>query len=331
VTAAALSHRIIMNDGIRPVNPRKDMGAIADLIQEAFGQEMDPNGSRLVRDMKAFSRAGFLGWILGRFFLPQAAYPMGFVWQEGGRVVGNASLIRVDGFPQRWVMANVAVDPVYRRRGIGWNLILASLEMAKSKKASEILLQVLSSNQLALDLYTSLGFKPLGTRTTWSRSPNKEMMGSVDTGASRMRSEGEWKDQFALAERIHPEGLIWPYPLTSSIFDVWDLSRVNFQEKGRHWVWFDGDRLLGSLTVRTTLEHSTLRFILLVDPEARGEIEAPLVSAGLMAFAHRNMRIVMDYPAGYAQQDFEKLGFQTERTLSWMMKQLNQSEQALGK
>jgi ribosomal protein S18 acetylase RimI-like enzyme len=327
VTAATLLSRKATRNGIRPVNPRSDMGAIADLIQEAFDQDMDPIGNQLVRDMKAFSRAGFLGWLLGRLFLPQAAYPMGYVWEEDGQVVGNASMLRVDGFPSRWVMANVAVDPAYQRKGIGRALIQASLEFAQKKKAREVILQALSSNQVAQVLYASLGFKPLSTRTTWSRRRSQMMLGNVDTGAARLRAEGEWHDQLALAERLHPEGLVWPYPLTPSIFHVSGFSAFFFQENSQHWVWFEGHRLLGSLTARFSIQRSTVRFILMVEPEAQGEIEANLVNAGLMAFAHRRVRIVMDYPSGIAIQDFQGLGFEVERTLTWMSKHLDGSGQ----
>jgi ribosomal protein S18 acetylase RimI-like enzyme len=327
VTAAALFRRNAIHRGVRPVNPRRDMEAIADLIQEAFDREMDPVGSQLVRDMKAFGRAGFLGWLFGRLFLPQAAYPMGFVWEEDGQVVGNASLLRVDGFPWRWVMANVAVDTAYRRKGIGRALIQTSLELAQKKRAKEVLLQALSSNQVVQVLYASLGFKPLGTRTTWSRGRNQRMLSNMDTGASRLRSEGEWHDQMALAERLHPEGLIWPYPLTPSLFHISGFSKFYLQENSQHWVWFEGQRLYGSLTTRYSTTRSTLRFILMVAPEAQGEIEGHLVSAGLMAFAQRRLRIVMDYPAGIAVQDLQALGFEAERTLTWMSKDLIQIEE----
>jgi len=216
VTAAALSQRKRSYSGYRPVNTRKDMGAIADLIQKAFNQEMDPVGSRLVREMRTFSRMGIFGWLLGRLFLPQAAYPMGYVWEEDGRVVGNASLLRVEGFPNRWVMANVAVESAYRRKGIGRALIQASVELAKKRHAQEILLQVLSSNQVAQVLYASLGFRPLSTRTTWTRDRNERMPINPDPGTVRRRASGEWREQLALAERLHPEGLVWPYPLTAT-------------------------------------------------------------------------------------------------------------------
>jgi ribosomal protein S18 acetylase RimI-like enzyme len=320
VTAAALSRRRKATRGIRAVNPRKDMGAIADLIQEAFGHEMDPVGNRLVREMRAFGQAGFLGWLFGRLFLPQAAYSMGFVWEEENRVVGNASLLRVEGFPSRWVMANVAVNPAHQGRGIGRSLIQASMDLAQKRNAKELILQVESSNQIAQVLYASLGFRPLCTRTIWRRSRGERNPFNVDTGSVRLRVEGEWKDQLALADRLHPEGLIWPYPLTSSLFYSSGFSKILFINRDQHWVWFEGHRLLGSLTARMSSDPATIRLVLIVDPEVRGEIERPLICVALSGLVKKQVGVVLDYSAGIAHNDLQELGFRPQRTLTWMAK-----------
>jgi GNAT superfamily N-acetyltransferase len=322
MTAAALSQRKRSFSGYRPVNPRKDMGAIADLIQEAFNQEMDPIGSRLVREMKIFSRGGIFGWLLGRIFLPQAAYPMGYVWEEDGRVVGNASLLRVEGFPFRWVMANVAVASAHRGKGIGKALIQASIELAQKRNARELLLQVLSLNQVAQVLYASLGFHPLSTRTTWIRARHERMTVEAEPSDVRPRASGEWKDQLALAERLHPEGLVWPYPLTSTLFHLSGLSSFFYQELYQHWVWYEGERLMGSLTTRQSTERSTLRLILMVSPEMRGKIETSLITCALKSRPNRRIQYILDYPAGVAEENLKTLGFQAQRTLTWMSKEL---------
>ena len=326
MTAAALSQRKRSFSGYRPVNPRKDMAAIADLIQEAFNQEMDPVGSRLVREMKTFSRGGIFGWLLGRIFLPRAAYPMGYVWEEDGRVVGNASLLRVEGFPFRWVMANVAVGSAYRGKGIGRALIQASIELAQKRNARELLLQVLSSNQVAQVLYASLGFHPLSTRTTWIRARHERMPVEAEPSAVRPRASGEWKDQLALAERLHPEGVVWPYPLTSSLFHLSGFSSFFYQELNQHWVCYEGERLMGSLTARQSTERSALRLILMVSPEMRGKVEASLIYCALKSRSNRRVRYILDYPAGVAEEDLKALGFQTQRTLTWMSKDLFESK-----
>jgi GNAT superfamily N-acetyltransferase len=298
------------------------MGAIADLIQEAFNHEMDPVGSRLVRDMRTFSQGGIFGWLLGRLFLPQAAYPMGYVWEEDGRVVGNASLLRVEGFPNRWVMANVAVKSAYRRKGIARALIHACIELAKRKKAQELFLQVKSANQAAQVMYASLGFRPLSTRTAWTRSRMEKIKEMPVSRSVRPRATGEWKDQLELAERLHPEGILWPYPLTASLFHVSGWSRLFYQELSQHWVLYEGRELLGSITIRQSTERTTLRLILLVAPEHHGKFEKALLSTALNALMNRRVQLLLDYPGGVAEEQLTAFGFKPQRTLTWMSSQL---------
>jgi len=132
--------------------------------------------------MRAYGRAGVVGYWLGRIFLPPAAFPLGYVWEQDGAVVGSASLLRVDGFPERWVLANVAVEAEYRRQGIARELTKASVDLAKQRKAKELFLQVDSSNQGPQILYASMGFHPLVTRSNWVRSAKR----SIDiVGCSR--------------------------------------------------------------------------------------------------------------------------------------------------
>lgn len=322
MTAAVLTREKKPVNGVRPLDPRRDMGAIADLIESAFPLDFDPEGRRMVRDMRTFGQAGLVGYWIGRLMLPPTAYPMGFVWEEDGIVVGNASLLRVDGFPHRWVLANVVVREEYRRRGIGRALTRASIELARNRKARELFLQVDANNQGAQVLYASLGFRPHGTRGVWSRSPMQSLPPSLDHGKTRERRGGEWKLQVELADRLYPEGLVWPYPLTSRIYKHPVLQRFFSMMINRHWVWIEGDRLLGSLTARSHMENRKLRFILVVEPERRGEIERPLLSAGLKAFQDKGKILLLDYPVGAAKEDLIDLGFTSQRTLTWMSKDL---------
>jgi GNAT superfamily N-acetyltransferase len=322
VTAAILAGKNKPLYGVRPIDPRRDMGAIADLIESAFPLDFDPEGRRMVRDMRAYGQAGLLGYWIGRLVLPPAAYPLGFVWEEDGQVVGNASLLRVDGFPHRWVLANVVVRDNYRRQGIGRALTQASIDLARKRNAKELYLQVDSTNQGPQVLYASLGFHPHGTRGVWTRQVNQSIPNSLQVGKTRFRREGEWKIQLELAERTHPEGLVWPYPLTSRIYKHPLLQRFFSTMINMHWVWVENERLLGTLTARSHIENRKLRLILVVEPDRRGELEGPLLCAGLKALQGKQKILLLDYPVGMADEDLRDLGFNSQRTLTWMSKDL---------
>lgn len=319
MTAAVLSGRQPSSPALRPVDPRRDMKEVADLIETVFEHEMDPMGARMVRDMRAFSRAGIVGYLLGRLLLPAAAYPKGFVWEEDKGIIGNASLLRVQGFPERWVLANIAVRSDYRRRGIGRELTQACIKFAREQGARELFLQVDSSNQGAQVMYAALGFRPLITRSIWRGGKSSVVLPSADIGHARIRRDGEWTEQLALAERLHPEGLVWPYPLTASMYKQSVLDRLLGSIVHRHWVWVESGRMLASLAVRYTADQGRWRLILVVEPEMRGQLERPMLNAALSVLSGARREMVLDYPPGLADQDFNDLGFKAQRTLTWML------------
>jgi ribosomal-protein-alanine N-acetyltransferase len=61
-----------------------------------------------------------------------------------------------------WHVMNIAVDPSARRRGVGRGLLEEMFERAGADAAYT--LEVRTSNQAAISLYESLGFRGVGTR-----------------------------------------------------------------------------------------------------------------------------------------------------------------------
>jgi len=314
VTAGLLAQGSPLFSGLRPVDSRRDLAQVADLIEEVFRGDLDPFGRRMVREMRAMGKAGWLGWALNRMLLPPAARPQGIVWEEEGRVVGNASLLTVNEFPERWVLANVAVSPGYRRRGIARQMVEAGIDLAREGGASTLYLQVERDNPPAQRLYQQLGFENLITRTSWRRPPGLHREPASPRAGIRPRRREEWARQWELAASVFPEGLFWPYPLDPGFF------RAPPVRGRRHWLAWDGDRLLGSLTIR---EGSSMRMIILAPPEAQGQVERDLVSFGLSVTRGRKP-IVIDYLADVATQPLKELGFRAERTLTWMRRRLSE-------
>lgn len=68
-------------------------------------------------------------------------------------------------------IANLAVDPEQRRRGMGAALLDAALGEAARRGAVAVYLEVRESNEAARRLYASRGFIEVGRRTRYYRKP----------------------------------------------------------------------------------------------------------------------------------------------------------------
>jgi beta-lactamase class A len=81
---------------LRPLNVLRDLSEVADLIELCLSPTMDNDGQRYLSDMRRASRDdSFLRW--ASRMTETASLPlMGYVWEQDGRIIGNASLIPFD-------------------------------------------------------------------------------------------------------------------------------------------------------------------------------------------------------------------------------------------
>lgn len=318
MTAALLARERQTHPGLRPIDPRRDLAAVARLIEQAFAGRLDGNGQRMLREMRLVGSLGWLGRLAGWLLIPSMTPALGFVWVESEHVVGNASLLRIDGYPERWVLANVAVEPGYRRQGIARRLVGACLGLAERRGGRSVVLQVDRDELGAQALYRSFGFQVLTTRTTWVRDPGGRPFGSNMGVKARPRRADEWREQAALASRVHPEGLIWPFPAHAGLFATPSFPGKLVGTARTHWVWPAEGPLQASLSVRPAVERRGWRWVLVLDPAARGQAEAPLLSAALAEIEARRRPVVVDVVPGPADPLLIAMGFRAERTLTWM-------------
>ena len=149
--------------------------------------------------------------------------------------------------------------------------------------------------------------------------------GGVRSSSVRARRTADWTEQWKLAERVSPEGLIWPYPLEPGFFHPEGIGRLLGRERKAHLVRREGEELIGSLSVHGT---TTRRFVLLVDPMLQGDIEESLLSPALRRESRR--AIVMDYPSDVAVETLRNMGFRERRTLTWMRHSFRRAPQNAG-
>lgn len=308
------------NKHLRPFDARRDMNAAADLIEFCFGDSMDPNGKLYLSRMRAAAKdKGLSRWTA--MAKGQTSFPLaGFVWEEGGRIVGNLSMVSFFTPGRRiYFFANVSVYPEYRRRGIARALTNAALQKSRQRWAQAVWLQVQDDNLTAVNLYSSLGFEPRARRTTWNVQP-KMLQGEAPAGANvTTRKSRHWFKQRTWLEQNYPEEIRWHLSLKIPALrpGLWGMAYYFFNETYiRQWAIQRDNRLLGVLTWQAS-RYLADRFWLAAPPESEN---AALES--ILPFIRREQYlrrpVSLNYPAGRAVESLQKAGFEPKNTLLWM-------------
>ena len=92
---------------------------------------------------------------------------------NGNRVVAYAV-----GFlaPNEYHLANLAVHPAFRRRGIGRRFLEAVLKGLPARNVDVVTLEVRVSNLSAISLYRKLGFRTVAIRQGYYTSPAEDAL-----------------------------------------------------------------------------------------------------------------------------------------------------------
>jgi ribosomal protein S18 acetylase RimI-like enzyme len=290
--AAALAQRRSSrrDDGLHKTNFARDLGQIADLIEVCFAAQMDTGGRSAVNEMKMISQLGPVAWLLALIDRYVAGLGSGFVWRTGGHVVGNVSLYRAGKLPglgPGWMIANVAVHPDFRRRGIALAMMEATIERARREGGGWITLEVEASNDGALALYDRLGFRRFETLTLWEHPAYYGALTATDPGHWPVRRR-RWGDGAAETDlifgRARQGAMVFTQPIDQQMVSDTPLDLLDAALGGKmreRWVLDDPympDRLLGSLWVEAYGWRSAriTQFIdpALTDPEGRHSLLA---------------------------------------------------------
>jgi ribosomal-protein-alanine N-acetyltransferase len=130
-----------------------------------------------VEEVVAIERTSFTDPWSARAFAMETAEKAERSWSWVAELNG-----RVAGYIVAWPvedevhLANIAVAPQWRGRGIGRFLMEKLLERARRGKASWIALEVRFSNHWARRLYESLGFRPVAIRKNYYRNDAEDAL-----------------------------------------------------------------------------------------------------------------------------------------------------------
>ena len=307
---------------LRPLNILRDLPAVADLIELCFSDTMDREGQRYVQDMR---RAGqddnFLNWATR--MAESTSLPLtGYVWEEDGKLVGNASLVPFRHKGQRtYLIANVAVHPNYRRQGIARTLTERTLKHASDRRITSIWLHVRDDNPGAIKLYSDLGFQERARRTAWQTRGAGSSRYSPSAITITDRIAQHWPQQEEWLRRNYPDSLAWyrPWNFSGLRPGIWSsLQRMFVGISVRQWSALSGtERRLEAALAWFPSGGETTGLLLAAGPNPRLDAVTGLLLHARRALAY-NPNLSLDYPAGEAEDAFRAAGFENLRTLIWM-------------
>ena len=306
---------------VRPLNVLRDLSTVADLIELCFSPTMDNDGQRYLSDMRRASRDdSFLRW--ASRMTETASLPlMGYVWEQDGHIVGNASLIPFRHAGKRiFLIANVATHPDYRRRGIGRALTERVVRQAREKNAAAIWLHVRDDNPGAIRLYQELGFQEVARRITWQATPEPRLTYPETAIRIAPRHAHFWPLQQAWLQRVYPKDLAWyqAWNLNALRPGLWNwfyLLFIDFNIK--QWAAVQDDKLLATLTWMPQGGRAESLYA------ATGEAAiSPAALTTLLIHVRRTITyppyLTLDYPAEAMTDAIRAAGFHARRTLLWM-------------
>jgi ribosomal protein S18 acetylase RimI-like enzyme len=314
---------------LRPLDPRRDLEAVADLIDLCFDFHMDEDGREYVQQIRRAAQAqnSIFG---GSYRVGSGGVPMqGFVWEEDRKLVGNLTIIPfLRGGKWHFLIANVATNPMYRLRGIAREMTQAALKYIREHNGVVTWLQVREDNPAARHLYETLGFKEIAHRTTY-RSPVKAEVipPASDTVILTSRRKSDWPIQNAWLKSIYPPEIAWHLPLDLHRLEpgfLRGLLRILNDETVNHWCVRRGDRLLGTASLETGRGNcDTLWLGVPAIPE-----EDALFTLLTRVRAETNGRraVTVNFPSGVAEKCFRLAGFEKHLTLVWMNNHMNQGQ-----
>jgi ribosomal protein S18 acetylase RimI-like enzyme len=312
-------------NGPRLINPNTDLPQLIELLRLVFGRELAAEGQQLFKNLPD-SQAPAVFW---RFNPALARLTPGYVWEIDGRIVGNATLLSTRSH-DRYLVANVAVHPDFRQRGIARMLMGSIEEGVHARRGSEILLQVDNDNETAFGLYRSLGYEALGSMTTWrtsvSRVHDLPLQDSATNGFKDLRKldRKRWKEAYRLdCDALLPD-LHWPEALDVDAYKKGLRQRATDFINGRFeqtWMTVDGENNLSGLATIFSEWGRPHQLNLRVHPSWKGQVEGLLLQKlidRLRTLSRRNVQLIHPADDEVVNRLSRSANFSRNRTLAHM-------------
>lgn len=308
---------------LRPIHPGRDLPAIADLVELCFKDTLDADGRGYLKQMRAAARENELVHWASTTAEALGGMPVtGYVWEQDNQIVGNLSLIPLRSLGKRiYLIANVAVHPAYRGRGIGRMLTATAVEYTHSRGVQSVWLQVRHDNPPALHIYRALGFQERARRTSWEATiedPQPAPQKDVHVGR---RLDAHWPQQAEWLSALYPPELRWHLPVQMWLVKPgwWAaLQRLLSLEFP-----FQVSAVRNGILQAVLTSHAAsgaVCTIWLAAPPAERLDEMAVLALLTAARQHQGWQrpYALNLPADYAAWAVQQAGFTTHQTLIWM-------------
>jgi GNAT superfamily N-acetyltransferase len=320
MTIITLPYQQPKHPHLRRFDLRIDLAPVADLIELCFTETLDDEGRRYIRQMRSSARYSGMLHLAAMNPLRDTAPYSGFVWEEDDRIVGNLSQFSMPSRGKKvYLIANVAVHPDYRQRGIARAMTEAALEHSRDQRVDSTWLHVRDDNSQAIEFYRSMGFVERTRRTTWMAKsldgPPPSLVGPV-VGPRRRE---HWPQQAYWFEQIHPPEIDWYLPFKRNTLRpgvIGFILRMIEDTRIKQWAVTWQGQLLGVLVWQQARGASD-KLWLAAAPEFEEKAISALISNARWEITTRR-KLSLEYPAGRAEATFSQLGFSHVQTLIWM-------------
>lgn len=306
---------------IRAIRLREDLKQIADLIELCFLDNIDPEGQEYIRQIRQTAN-NFSGLILENTTPENSTLPFhGYVWVENDKIIGNITLIPLRSKEKGgYFVANVAVHPNYRGRGIGKQLTERAICHVREHQGKHVYLQVREDNEIAIQIYRNLGFDEISRRTMWVYRPSSRLVETIPSAIKVTNREKEdWSQQRVWLDAMYPRELRWNLPIRlekmEPTFSNW-LTRLMFAEFQRSWSVRKDSKMIGVVTLdhgSETHDYCWLATSPIWEDEVIRNV-FPVIARKVLF----PKRLAVNYPAGRARASFEAAGMRELNTLLWM-------------
>ncbi len=317
--------------GIRPFDMGRDLRPVAEVIADAFAEELDAGGKAALREMRVMS---YMGGMFGFFNRNEVDFHKvfgGFVWVEEGRVIGNVTVQKADSYGNRWQIANVAVDRAFRGRGIARKLVKSALDYAREMGGRWMVLQVRGNNPVARGLYERMGFEEIGGLMSWEIPQVPALLAPVPMPELGLEpfTTAEWRSLYEIVSSQHSTQAQWWRPLRQSDFrptpeqrlGEWFSKLIGRQIIMRRAVADNLRRFEAAMIVTGQCWQGTHEIQMWVRPRCQGQMEATMLHwalAELQGFPHFPIRVELSTHHTAAADVLAGYGFTNTQSLLTM-------------